>query len=205
MKLKKILPELVQTIVEAGYDKEPKEVQTKALPVIKSGADLLVIAPDAAGKSTIVNIGVIQQLKKPEGKAPRAIIITQSKEKAFSMDEQFEKLAEFTGLRSLLVYDEGHLRYQKDMIYEGIDVLITTPKRLNDLINNSGVPLVSLKMLVVDDADQLFVGANHTVVHRIVDSIDKLQILVFASKRVNKLNELEQRVMKNPTVLEVKA
>lgn len=203
MKLKKLLPELVQGILDLEYDKEPREVQGLAIPKIKSGADLMVVAPEGAGKSTAINIGVIQQLKQEFEKAPRAIIITSTKDKAFALDEQFEQLAEHTSLRSLLVYDEGILRYQKDMIYEGIDVLITTPKRLIELLNNSGIPLVSLKMLIVDDAETLFQSSYHTVIHRIADGIDKLQILVFANTWVSKFNDLNQRVMKNPAVIKL--
>lgn len=203
MKLKKLLPDLVQGIIDLGYDKEPKEVQSLAIPLIKSGADLLVVAPEGEGKSTAINIGIIQQLKQAVDKAPRAIIITSTKEKAFALDEQFEELARYTDLRSLLVYDEGQLRYQKDMIYEGIDLLITTPKRLNQLINNSGIPLVSLKILVVDDAETIFQSSHHTIVHRIVDGVDKLQIMAFANNWSSKFNDLQDRVMKNPRVIKL--
>lgn len=203
MKLKKLLPELVQAIVELGYDQEPKEIQSLAIPKIKSGADCFVIAPNGEGKSTALNIGVIQQLKKEEDKAPRVIIMVADKEKAFALDEQFEKLAEHTSLRSLFVYDEGNLKYQKDMIYEGIDVLISTPKRLTELMNNSGVAMGKLKMLVVDDAETIFLNQNHTIIHRIVDSIEKLQILVFADSWNKKFDDLAVRTMKNPQIVKM--
>lgn len=204
MKLKKLIPELASAIINAKYDIEPREIQGLTIPKIKSGADLFVIAPEGAGKSTAINIGVIQQLKRQIDDAPRAIIIVSSKEKAFAMDEQFEMLAKETSLRSLLVYDQGQLKYQKDMIYEGIDVLITTPKRLTELINTSGVPLVNLKMLVVDDAETLFHAQNHTLLHRIADAIDKLQILIFTDKWNNKYTSLADRIMKSPAIIEVK-
>jgi len=201
MKLKKLIPELVESIIEAGFDKEPKEIQSLAIPKIKSGADLFVIAPEGSGKSTAINIGVIQQLKKEFEKVPRAIIMVSSKEKAFAMDEQFEMLAKHTSLRSLVVYDEGNLIYQKDMIYEGIDVLITTPKRLNELLNNSGIPLVNIKMFVVDDAETIFQSQNHTIVHRIADAIEKVQLLVFANNWNSKFDDLSFRAMKNPMII----
>jgi len=203
MKLKKLLPELVQGITELGYDKESREIQTLAIPKIKSGADLFVISKPESGKSTAICIGLIQQLKKEEGKVPRAIVIVKNKEKAFALDEQFEKLAEHTSLRSLIVYDEGNLKYQKDMIYEGIDVLFTTPKRLIELLNNSGVNMSNLKILVVDDAETILLQQNHTIIHRITDSIDKLQILIFANAWSPKFNDLSDRVMKNPQLIKV--
>ena len=201
MKLKKLTPELVSGIIDAGYDKEPKEIQSLSVPKIKSGADLFVIAPEGAGKSTAINIGVIQQLKEKFEKAPRAIIVVASKEKAFALDEQFEMLAKHTNLRCLIAYDEGNMTYQKDMIYEGIDVLIVTPKRLIELINNSGIPLIKLKMLVVDDAESIFLSQNHTIIHRIADGVEKLQILVFASSWNSKFNNLSERIMKGPQII----
>lgn len=203
MKLKKLLPELVQGIIDLGYDKEPKEVQSLTVPKIKSGADVMVIAPEGAGKSTALNIGIIQQLKQAVDKAPRVIVMTSTKEKAFALDEQFELLAEHTNLRSLIVYDEGNLQYQKDMIYEGIDVLISTPKRLNELINNTGVPLVGLKILIVDDAETIFQSSHHTTLHRIVDAVSKLQIIIFANNWNKKFDDLQDRVMKNPHLIKL--
>ena len=203
MKLKKLTPELVSGIIDAGFDKEPREIQSLSIPKIKSGADLFIIANEGSGKSTAINIGVIQQLKAEFEKAPRAIIVVSTKEKAFALDEQFEMLANHTTLRSLIVYDQGNLVYQKDMIYEGIDVLISTPKRLNELINNSGVPLVNLKMLIVDDAETIFLNQNHTIIHRIADAVDKTQIIIVADSWNKKFNDLSGRIMKSP--IKVKA
>ncbi|MDA3890195.1 MAG: DEAD/DEAH box helicase [Salinivirgaceae bacterium] len=203
MKLKKLLPELVSGIVDEGFDEEPRVIQSLAVPKIKSGADLFVVGDEGIGKSTAINIGVIQQLKQEFEKAPRALIIVANKEKAFAMDEQFELLAKYTSLRALVVYDEGNLNYQKDMIYEGIDVLITTPKRLNELVNNTGIPLVKIKMLVVDDAETIFKSQNHTIVHRIADSIDKAQMIVIANSWHSKFDDLSNRIMKNPQIVKI--
>ena len=88
MKLKKLTPELVSGLIDAGFDTEPREIQSTSIPKIKSGADLFIIAPESSGKSTAIVIGVIQQLKKAFEEAPRAIIMTATKEKAFEMEEQ---------------------------------------------------------------------------------------------------------------------
>ena len=203
MKLKKLLPELVAGITDAGFDKESREIQSLAVPKIKSGADMFVIAPEGAGKSTAAIIGTIQQLKQEFEKAPRAIIVVSTREKAFELDEQFELLAQHTSLRSLRVYDQGNLKYQKDMIYEGIDVLITTPKRLGELMNNSGIPLVSVKMLIIDDAETIFQSQNHTIIHRIADGVDKAQFIVFSNRWNSKFDDLSERIMKNPQVIKI--
>jgi superfamily II DNA/RNA helicase len=203
MNFKKLDPNLVSAIIEAGFDKEPREVQDTCIPKIKSGADLFIIAPEGAGKSTTIVMSVIQQLKKAFEEAPRAVIIVASKERAFEMDEQFKLLAKNTTLRSFMAYDQGNLQFQKDSIYDGIDVLIVTPKRLAELANVSGVPLVKVKMLVVDDAEIIFRTAHHTIIHRIADSIEKAQILIFANYWADKFDAFADRIMKNPMVIEV--
>lgn len=201
MKLKKLLPELVTGIVEAGFDKQPREIQSTCIPKIKSGADLLVIAGEDSGKSTTIVISIIQQLKAAEEEAPRAIIIAGSKEKAFELEEQFKLLGKHTNLRTFTVFDKGILQYQKDIIYEGLDILIGTPVRINELLSNTGIPTTKLKILAVDDAELLFPNRNHPTVYRIADRTKKLQFLIFANKWHEKFDDLTERILKSPIVI----
>jgi len=198
MKLKKLLPELVAGIQEAGYDKCPKEIQTESIPKIKSGADLFVLAPENSGKSTAIVIGIIQQLKEAFEEAPRAIVLVGTKEKAFELEEQFKLLGRHTNLRVFTVFDKGNLQYQKNMIYEGLDILIGTPVRINELLSVTGIPTTLLKILAVDDAELLFPTNNHTVVYRMADRTKKLQYLIFANQWHEKFDDLFERVLKNP-------
>lgn len=201
MKLKKLIPELVSGIIEAGFDTNPKELQSNCIPKIKSGADLLVIAPKGAGKSTTIAISIIQQLKEAFEEAPRAIVITESKEKAFEMEEQFKLLGNHTNLRAFTVFDKGILQYQKDIIYEGLDILIGTPVRINELLSVTGIPTTSLKILAVDDAETIFPNQNHPLVYRISDRTQKVQFLIFANKWHKKFDDLSDRIMKNPIII----
>uniref|UniRef100_UPI0032162309 DEAD/DEAH box helicase n=1 Tax=uncultured Draconibacterium sp. TaxID=1573823 RepID=UPI0032162309 len=198
MKLKKLLPELVSGIVDAGYDINPREIQSESIPKIKSGADLFVIAPEDSGKSTAIVIGIIQQLKEASEEAPRAIIMAATKEKAFELEEKFKLLGSHTNLRVFTVFDKGNIQYQKDIIYEGLDVLIGTPVRINELLSITGIPTTLLRILAVDDAETLFPGQTHPVVYRIADRTKKLQFLIFANKPHEKFDDLFDRVMKNP-------
>lgn len=203
MKLKKLLPELVSTIIDARFDKEPRAIQGLAVPKIKSGADIFIISPDKSGKTTAVIIGIIQKLKKAFEEAPRAIILTSSKEKAFALEEQFELLNKHTKLRTFVAFDQGNLQYQKDEVYDGLDVLICTPKRLTELININGVPMTKVNTLVVDDAQAIVPHQNHSIIYRIADGIKNPQIIVSASKWHDKFDNLDEEIMKNPIILKV--
>ncbi|MBS2099434.1 DEAD/DEAH box helicase [Carboxylicivirga linearis] len=202
MKLKKLLPELASNLIDLGYEKAPREIQTLAIPKIKSGADLVLIAPDKNGKTNALLIGLIQQLKQPFEEAPRAIMIVSSREKAFEAEEQFQILAKGTKLRSFVAFDQGILQYQKDEIYDGLDILFVTPKRLTELVNINGVPMTKIKMLVVDDAIEFLRHSNHAILHRIADGIKNPQIILAANEWSNKFEDLEERLMKNPMIIE---
>jgi ATP-dependent RNA helicase RhlE len=198
MKLKKLIPELAEGIINAGFDVKPKEIQSTCIPKIKSGADLLVIAPEDSGKSTAIVIGIIQQLKKAVEEAPRAVVMVSSKDKAFEMEEQFKLLGAKTNLRTFVVFDQGIIQYQKDMIYEGLDVLIGTPIRINELLSVTGIPTTKLMILAVDDAETIFPNHHHTVVYRFADRTKKLQYLIFGNKWHSKFDGLYERILKNP-------
>ena len=80
---------------------------------------------------SIFFIGIIQQLKEAFEEAPRAIVIASTKEKAFEMEELFKLLGSHTNLRTFTVFDKGIIQYQKDMIYEGLDILFGTPRNVS--------------------------------------------------------------------------
>ncbi len=200
MNLKKLIPELVSGLNDAGFDKNHREIQSKSIPQIKSGADLFIVSPEGSGKSTAIVIGIIQQLKEAFEEAPRAIIMAATKEKAFELEAQFEILGKHTNLRTFTVFDQGIIQYQKDMIYEGLDVLIGTPKRLNELVKITGIPLTKIKMFVVDDAES-FTLDKYAMIYGVTDSIDKLQFIMVANSWNKNFAKLSERIMKNPRII----
>jgi ATP-dependent RNA helicase RhlE len=203
MKLEKLTPELVSGIIDAGFDKEPREIQSTCIPKIKSGADLFIIAPEGVGKSTCIVIGVIQQLKKAFEEAPRALVMAATKEKAYQLEDQFKLLGKHTNLRTFTVFDHGKIQFQKDTIYDGLDILIGTPKRLNELISITGIPLTKIKMFAVDDADTFIPGSSIQIIYRIADNIEKAQFLIAANSWSEKFDKLSVRMMKNPSIVKV--
>ncbi|MGQ1786103.1 MULTISPECIES: DEAD/DEAH box helicase [unclassified Saccharicrinis] len=204
MKLKKLLPELATGIINEGLDKTPRQIQTDAIPKIKSGADVILISPKDSGKTTALVIGTIQQLKKPFEEAPRAIIITSTKEKAFEIEEQIALLGKQCNLRTFVAFDKGIIQYQKDEIYDGLDVLICTPKRLTELVNINGVPMTKISLIIMDDADTLITNSSHSIIYRIGDGVKKAQIIIAADKWHNKFDDLSDRILKNPIIIENK-
>ncbi|QZT36914.1 DEAD/DEAH box helicase [Halosquirtibacter xylanolyticus] len=203
MKLKKLIPELVNNIIDLGYDKEPREVEGLAMSVIKSGADALIRSGEGTGKSTALVMGAIQRLKNPVEEAPRAIIVVSSREKAFEMEELFKKLSFRTNLRVFPAFDQGILQYQKDMIYEGLDLLIVTPKRLMELISCTGIPMTKIQTIFVDDFDKMDKATEVPVLYHLENMLEKVQHIVTYTNWHESLDIFEERVMKGPRMIEV--
>lgn len=203
MILKKLLPTLVQAIVEAGFDVNATEIQSISMPKIKSGADAFIIAPAESGKTTALVMSIIQKLKTAEGEAPRAIVLVKSREDVFAMEELFKKLGRYTNLRFMGVFDQGVIQYQKDMIYEGIDLLIGTPKRVNELMSITGIPLSAVKTFAVDDAETFFPNRTYPVIYRVAEASPKAQFLIFANKWIDNFELLSEQMMKNTVHVEI--
>ena len=107
-----------------------------------------------------------------------------------------------TSLRTFVAFDQGIIQYQKDEIYDGLDVLICTPKRLQELVNINGVPMTKINLIVVDEADEVMASPHHSIIYRIGDGIKKAQV-VFAAEEWNvRFETVEERLMKNPVFIE---
>lgn len=203
MNLKKLIPELVSAIIDQGYNVEPRAIQTLSMPKIKSGGDAYIIAPEGSGKTTALVFGIIQQLKKAEGNAPRAIIMLSSKEKVEEMQTVLEMFDKNTNLRFFPVFDQGRILYQKDMIYSGVDILFGTPKRLSELMNSAGFPVNQLKIFVVDDCEIIYAQRLNHIINRISDALPKAQIIISANEWSDKFDALSENVLKNPSIIEL--
>ena len=154
MKLKKINEKLQKALIEIGLT-EANVLQQETFSTLKSGADCIIIAPKGAGKSTTIVINVVQQLVAEGEESPRALIIVEDKIKVLEMETLFENLGSETNLRVYGVHDKGDLEYDKNYISTGIDVLIGTPNRLNEMFTTAGYNVNRLKMFIIDDADNI--------------------------------------------------
>jgi ATP-dependent RNA helicase RhlE len=137
MNLKKINTGLSQSLTEAGLT-EPNELQQETWSTIKSGVDCVIAAPDGEGKTTTIVINVIQRLEKEFEESPRAFIMVQDKAKVLEIQELFTKIGNHTNLRVYGVYEQGDMDYDKNQISLGIDVIVGTPGRLNDMFSTAG-------------------------------------------------------------------
>lgn len=200
--LKKINPGLQKALEEAGLT-EPTELQKETFGTIKSGADCVVAAPDGGGKTTAIVINVIQKLQKAFEQSPRALIVVQDKARVQEMQEMFRQYGSYTDLRVYGVYEQGDIDYDKNQISVGIDVLIGTPNRLNEMFGSAGYDVNQLKMFIVDDLEAMLKVRLEPKLTRLSNSISKTQRIFFTDVITERVEFFADRLMVEPLFFEM--
>ena len=197
MKLKKINENLKEALVENGLA-EANEMQQETFSTLKSGADCLVIASNGSGKTTTIVINVIQKLAGSNEESPRALIMVEDKAKVLEMVALFEKFGKNSGLEVYGVHDKGDMDYDKNYVSTGIDVLIGTPTKLNDMFSTAGYNVNRLRMFIIDDADAILKLRHETKIMRISDSIAKTQRIIFTDVLTERIEILADKMLVEP-------
>jgi ATP-dependent RNA helicase RhlE len=197
MKLKKINENLQEALIANGLT-EANEMQKETFSALKSGADCIIIAPNGSGKTTTIVINVIQKLVGNSEESPRALVIVEDKAKVLEMVALFEQYGKNSGLEFYGVHDKGDSDYDKNYISTGIDVLIGTPNKLNDLFSSAGYNVNRLRMLILDDADSILKMRHETKIMRISNSIAKTQRLIFTDTLTERIEILADKMLVEP-------
>jgi ATP-dependent RNA helicase RhlE len=197
MKLKKINENLQKALIENGLV-EANAMQQETFSTLKSGADCLIIAPKASGKTTTIVINVIQRLAGSNEESPRALIVVEDKAKVLAMEELFDKYNQYTKLEVYGVHDKGDMDYDKNYISTGIDVLIGTPNRLSEMFSSAGYNVNRLKMFIIDDTDPMLKLRHETKIMRISNSISKTQRIIFAEQITERIDLLAEKMLIEP-------
>lgn len=197
MKLKKINENLQENLIENGLT-EANELQQETFSTLKSGADCLVIAPNGSGKTTTIVINVIQKLAGTNEESPRALIFVEDKAKVLEMVALFEQYGKNSGLEIYGVHEKGDMDYDKNYVSTGIDVLIGTPTKLNDMFSTAGYNVNRLRMFILDDADAILKMRHETKIMRISDSIAKTQRIIFTDALTERIEILADKMLVEP-------
>ena len=197
MKLKKINENLQKALIENGLI-EANAMQQETFSTLKSGADCLIVAPKGSGKTTTIVINVIQRLAGANEESPRALIVVEDKAKVLAMEELFDKYNQYTKLEVYGVHDKGDMDYDKNYISTGIDVLIGTPSRLNEMFSSAGYNVNRLKMFIIDDTDPILKLRHETKIMRISNSIAKTQRIIFAEQITERIDLLAEKMLIEP-------
>ncbi|MEI6884475.1 MAG: DEAD/DEAH box helicase [Bacteroidota bacterium] len=204
---------LIKPILDAvkaeGYT-EPTPIQEKAIPVLLTGRDLLGCAQTGTGKTAAFAIPILQLLynKKNPGAVKRlvkALILTPTRELAIQINESFSAYGKHTGLRHTVIYGGVSQGAQTTTLKSGIDILIATPGRLLDLMNQGFISLQSIEFFVLDEADRMLdMGFIHDVRKVIAKLPSKRQTLFFSATMPPEIQKLSASILVNPVKVEIK-
>ena len=174
----------------------PTPFQSKSIPVIKGGANVFCMSSEGSGKTTTLILTTLQKLKcEAVGNSPRAIVLVENKERALEMYEAFLTFTRYKSLRVYVGYEQLHIDVQKSEIFEGVDILISTPKSLKKLFLVNGINTSQLKLFSVDDAEFLVKQSAYTDVMSITQSIKKCQYVLYLEKMHPMIKRFESYFM----------
>ncbi|HWE72910.1 MAG TPA: DEAD/DEAH box helicase [Stellaceae bacterium] len=198
---------LLRAIHAENYT-QPTPIQAQAIPYLLEGRDLLGIAQTGTGKTAAFALPILQRLSanpvpRKRG-AVRALILTPTRELAVQIVENFRSYGRNLGLRSAVIFGGVGQQPQVDNLARGLDVLVATPGRLLDLMNQRHADLRDLSILVLDEADRMLdMGFIHDV-KRIIATLPKeRQTLFFSATMPNDVEKLANNILKEPVRVEV--
>lgn len=200
----KKLHENIKEILENLEITTPTDFQSKSIPLIKSGVNLFCNSANNNGKTTSLILTTLQKLKcEEEGVAPRAIVLVEDNEKAMEMDKAFLPYTRYSSLRVYFANEKEHIDLLKSEIFEGVDILIATPKIIQKLLSLYGVNLSLVKIFSIDDAEFLKNKNSYASVLAITQSIPKCQYVIYSEKMTPDLKRLESYFMEHSRIVSV--
>lgn len=203
MPFKKLRPEIQEKLRQFEIT-EPTAFQKKTIPLIKSGANVYCVAPKGSGKTTTLILTTLQELKcEAKGMIPRALVMVEDKEKALELYDAFLEYTKHTSLRVYVGHENIHLDIQKSEIFMGIDILISTPRSMNQLFLANGLGTADLKLFSVDDAEFLAQKHPYSAIMSITRSIKKCQYVLYLEKMDPMLKRFEGYFMEFAKKVEV--
>ncbi len=200
-------PEIQQALIAQGY-RTPTPIQASAIPPALLGRDLLGIAQTGTGKTAAFTVPILQRLSEPHERVHpgrvRALILTPTRELAIQIRESITAYGSGLSLRSAVIFGGVGQAPQVTALRGGLDILVATPGRLLDLMNQGHVRLDRLEVFVLDEADRMLdMGFIHDVRKVIAILPAKRQTLFFSATMPVEISALAARLLKNPVRVEV--
>lgn len=200
---------LIEPILEAvkaeGYT-NPTPIQEQSIPVLLEGKDLLGCAQTGTGKTAAFAIPILQLLynKKSTHNGIKSLILTPTRELAIQIDESFGAYGKKTGLSHSVIFGGVSQVPQVSMLKRGVDILIATPGRLLDLMQQDYIKLNQLEIFVLDEADRMLdMGFIHDVKKVIAKLPAKRQTLFFSATMPPEIGQLANSILNNPVKVEI--
>ena len=199
----KLAPAILRALKEEQYI-EPTAIQAKSIPLILEKRDVLANAQTGTGKTAAFALPIVQFLSDEQpsylgDKSISALIVTPTRELAIQIGESITAYAKYTQVSNTVIFGGVSQARQIEALSNGLDILVATPGRLLDLINQGYVSLNKVKYFVLDEADRMLdMGFIHDI-RKILTKLPKeKQSLFFSATMPEKIQKLSQQILNNP-------
>ena len=194
-------PAVLAGVRDLGYG-DPTEIQSKAIPVILEGKDVVGASQTGTGKTAAFGLPTLSRLGAP-GKI-RCLILEPTRELAAQVVEAFEKLGKYTGMRTLLVHGGVGYGKQREGLEKGVDIVVATPGRLLDFMSDGTVSLENIEVVILDEVDRMLDMGFLPDVQRIVEKTPKSrQTLFFSATMPPQIKSLADWALREPVSIEI--
>lgn len=199
----KVNKSILKVLDELGFER-PTPIQEKAIPVIRSGADVVGVAQTGTGKTAAYLLPIFMKLVKAEGLDPRVLILVPTRELSIQVGDDIEELTRYSDIRHAAVYGGVGWTKHAALIEPGIDILVATPGRLRDLYHAGAVSLKKIKTLVIDEADRMLDMGFMPQIRQLLEIIPvKRQNLLFSATFDEKVELMTQEFLDFPERVEI--
>ena len=205
-----LAPEILRAITEEGYT-NPTPIQAQAIPIVLSGKDLMGGAQTGTGKTAAFTLPLLQRILPFASPSPsparhpvRILMLAPTRELAIQVHESVKAYSKYVPIRSLCAYGGVDIKPQIEEIRAGIEVLVATPGRLLDLVEQKCLNFGSVQALVLDEADRMLDMGFIPDVTRIISLLPKQrQSLLFSATFSDEIKKLADRMLQSPVLIEV--
>lgn len=198
-----IIQPIMKALSDEGYE-NPTPIQEQAIPKILNGQDLLGCAQTGTGKTAAFAIPTLQLLSgkkqlKGANKKIRALVITPTRELALQIHESFCSYGKYTNLKTCVIFGGVSQKPQEVQLRKGVDVLVATPGRLNDLINQGIVDIKQIEIFILDEADRMLDMGFLNDIKKVIAKIPKKrQTLLFSATMPSDIAKMANSILTNP-------
>jgi ATP-dependent RNA helicase RhlE len=195
--------ELLRAVAEQGYT-QTTPIQAQAIPVVLAGKDLLGAAQTGTGKTAGFALPILQLLNEKPRNAVRALIVTPTRELAAQVEQDIRTYGKYLPLKSTVIFGGVGMQPQVDALRRGVDLLVATPGRLLDHVQQKTVDLRQVEILVLDEADRMLdMGFIHDIRKILALLPAARQNLLFSATFPDEIRKLAASFMKSPATVEV--
>lgn len=199
---------LLRAVAAEGYA-SPTPIQAQAIPHLAEGRDLLGVAQTGTGKTAAFALPILHRLQsaeRPQGgrRKPRVLVLSPTRELACQIGESFSVYGRHSGVRHTLIYGGVGQMPQVRALRSGVDIIVATPGRLVDLINQGYCDLSGVEIFVLDEADRMFDMGFLPDLRRVIDRLPKQrQTVLLSATMPEPIERLAQQILRNPVQVRI--